>query len=48
MKGQFIDIDDISDIVDPDFRKKSPDKRYPTYKTLYRLKGNNVVIPVKQ
>lgn len=48
MKGEFIDIDDISDIVDPDFRKKPLDKRSPTYKILYRLKGNDILIPIKQ
>lgn len=48
MKGEFIDIDDIADIVDPDFRRKSPAKRFSTYKILYRLKGNNVIIPIKQ
>ena len=48
MKWEFIDIDDISDIVDPDFRKKSLSKRSPTYKVLYRLKGNNIILPIKQ
>lgn len=48
MRGEFIDIDDISDIVDPDFRKKSLNKRSPTYKVLYRLKGSNILIPIKQ
>ena len=48
MRGQFVDIDDIADIADPDFRKKSTDKRFPTYKTLYRLRGNGIIIPIKQ
>lgn len=48
MKGEFIDIDDIADIVDPDFRKKSPNKRFPTYKVLYLLKGGNIITSIKQ
>lgn len=48
IKGEFIDIDDISDIVDPDFRKKPLNKRYPTYKILYLLKGSNIITPIKQ
>ena len=48
MKWEFIDIDDIADIVDPDFRKKSTDKRSITYKTLYRLKWGDIITPIKQ
>lgn len=48
LKGTFIDIDDIADIVDPDFQKKELSKRTPTYKILYRLKGNNIIVPIKQ
>lgn len=48
MKGEFIDIDDIADIVDPDFRKKSGNKKSPTYKMLYRLKGSGIILPIKQ
>ncbi|MDD2916515.1 MAG: hypothetical protein PHH70_01585 [Candidatus Gracilibacteria bacterium] len=48
MKGEFIDIDDIADIVDPDFRKKAVQGKSPTYKTLYRLKGSDIIIPIKQ
>lgn len=48
MKWEFVDIDDIADIVDPDFRKKSSVQKSSTYKVLYRLKWNDIIIPIKQ
>jgi len=48
IKWEFIDIGDVADIVDPDFRKKTTDKRSVTYKTLYRLKWGNIITPIKQ
>lgn len=48
IRWSIVDIDDIADIVDPDFRKKDIDKRSPTYKILYRLKGNHILTPIKQ
>ncbi len=48
MRWEFVDIDDIADIVDPDFRKKSNSGKSSTYKILYRLKWNDIIIPIKQ
>lgn len=48
MQSDIIDIDDVADIVDPDFRKKALDKRSPTYKMLYRLRGGAIITPIKQ
>ena len=48
LEGKIVSIDDISDITDPDFRKKSVNRRFVTYKTLYRLKALGIITPVRQ
>lgn len=48
LSGSIVTIDDISDITDPDFRKKSLTKRFTTYKVLYRLKAFNIITPIRQ
>lgn len=48
LSGSIVSIDDISDITDPDFRKKSLTRRFTTYKVLYRLKAFNIITPIRQ
>lgn len=48
IEGAIVNIDDISDITDPDFRKKPLMKRFTTYKVLYRLKAFNIITPIRQ